>query len=664
MSNIEHISEFDTLNAGRNKINKFAIDPANRAELNSIDAKSVANQANQTSQNAEAIAINTDDRLDNMLAGELQDGEVIDARKPFSDEPFSNLGKRLDAQFGDNNIIQPDKFSMTEKMRGQFENQFVDVTWFGAVGNGIKDDTIEINAAIQYAYDNKVFNVHIPRGVYMIRADANKIVDNTFLKNEGGLLWLDGINIILDRNAVLKCIPTASGAYNILRNSGASNISLVGGKVQGDAKNHLGTAGEYGFNIFITGGENILIQDVESFDAWGDGITTDVLNEDFRYPVKNMTMYNVNCHSNGRQGLSLQGNIGFYAKNCNFSGSYRIAPMAGADVEPWDDRSPMVDIVFEKCTFVDNSRSGLLSDGINNEVTLIDCKVKDNGLYDIQTYETSQLKLLDMRLVNAKIGINRTKIIEIDNSTLTESYIEIEDSHNFSGELIKLTNLKLFNKNISKSLIRNFNGKYENVTVDNIFATNGENAISLFSLIANKVTLSNITFDGFSRLGFLYCDEVQAVNCNALNVKNGLVSGEVGRLEMLKNTILHLDAGEGKALLDLTNNPSEIILLSNVFETSVALFSKTLNATTKLIARNNAGAPFKAWSYLGRDLVTSFVENGVSGIIRYNSKSHAESDYHKMQAGTFFTILHEGQTPAYTLWYFESSANVFQIAYK
>ena len=91
---IEHINKFDTLNAGREKINKHAIDPANRAELNSIDAKSVANQANQTSQSAEAIAINTDDRLDNIIAGEMQDAEVIDARKPFGGGAYATLGER------------------------------------------------------------------------------------------------------------------------------------------------------------------------------------------------------------------------------------------------------------------------------------------------------------------------------------------------------------------------------------------------------------------------------------------------------------------------------------------------------------------------------------------------------------------------------------------
>lgn len=95
---IEHISESDVLNAGREKINKFAIDPAMRAESNSIDAKNVANQAKFIADEAKSISSNTDKRLDNIVAEEMQDAEVIDARKPFGSTAFISLGKRLDAQ--------------------------------------------------------------------------------------------------------------------------------------------------------------------------------------------------------------------------------------------------------------------------------------------------------------------------------------------------------------------------------------------------------------------------------------------------------------------------------------------------------------------------------------------------------------------------------------
>ncbi|MGV3085031.1 hypothetical protein [Enterococcus dispar] len=86
---IEHIQEKDVLNTGRDKINKFAIDPALRAENNSQIAREKA-------ENADLVATNVDKRLDNVLVEEMQDGEVIDARKPLGQEPLPTLGKRLD----------------------------------------------------------------------------------------------------------------------------------------------------------------------------------------------------------------------------------------------------------------------------------------------------------------------------------------------------------------------------------------------------------------------------------------------------------------------------------------------------------------------------------------------------------------------------------------
>ena len=84
---MEHISENDVLNTGRQKINQFAIDPALRAESNSILAKSDASAANQLSQE-------TKDRLDNIVAGEMDDAEVIDARTDVFGVTHANLNER------------------------------------------------------------------------------------------------------------------------------------------------------------------------------------------------------------------------------------------------------------------------------------------------------------------------------------------------------------------------------------------------------------------------------------------------------------------------------------------------------------------------------------------------------------------------------------------
>lgn len=165
MSNIEHIDKFDTLNDGREKINKHAIDPANRAESNSIDAKNIANQSNQTSNEAKDIAINTDDRLDNMLAEELQDGEVVDARKPFGEEAFPNLGKRLDEQIGLNSDFR--EFEVEESFMRRTKNEFLEryanIRWFGADVTGQSN----INNA-KSAAESLSDTIFFPKGVYKI----------------------------------------------------------------------------------------------------------------------------------------------------------------------------------------------------------------------------------------------------------------------------------------------------------------------------------------------------------------------------------------------------------------------------------------------------------------------------------------------------------------
>lgn len=88
-----HIDELDWLDEGRVKINKYAIDPANRAEIKSDNAIEKANHSADLASDANQTSENVDKRLDEILAGSMDDGEVIDARKNYR-----TLGKRLDAQ--------------------------------------------------------------------------------------------------------------------------------------------------------------------------------------------------------------------------------------------------------------------------------------------------------------------------------------------------------------------------------------------------------------------------------------------------------------------------------------------------------------------------------------------------------------------------------------
>lgn len=55
------------------------------------------------------------------------------------------------------------------KARQRLDNlKIVNVKDFGALGDGVKDDTLAIQNAIDYAYDNNIFSIYLPGGEYTI----------------------------------------------------------------------------------------------------------------------------------------------------------------------------------------------------------------------------------------------------------------------------------------------------------------------------------------------------------------------------------------------------------------------------------------------------------------------------------------------------------------
>ena len=178
---IEHIQSADVLNVGREKINKYAIDPAIRAEDNSIEAKTIASNAKTESIDAKKIANNTDDRLNNIISSEMVDGEVIDARKPFGLNSFETLGERLDNQIGKNEDFRSAEInkSFMERIKSENDERAVNIKWYGASEEN-EDNFQAIQDSIDYCYSIGGGTVLIPKGVYKLR---------------NGLILKDGVNI-------------------------------------------------------------------------------------------------------------------------------------------------------------------------------------------------------------------------------------------------------------------------------------------------------------------------------------------------------------------------------------------------------------------------------------------------------------------------------------
>ena len=226
---------------------------------------------------------------------------------------------------------------------------------YGAVGDGVADDTDAINQAIE-----NHTNVYIPDGEYLI--DAEKYIR---LKSNR--------SILMSENTVLKVKPNNNNYYAVFYLNTVSNVEIIGGTLIGDRDNHLSTTGEWGHGIEIRGCTNITIKDLTAKDFWGDGLYIGVSGGQ-KYS-KNITLENVVSDNNRRQGLSVISVDGLYGLNVTLSNTNGTAPQAGVDFEPNNPDEILQNIVFKNLRTYNNAGSGVLKhlsqlDGTNNLITM------------------------------------------------------------------------------------------------------------------------------------------------------------------------------------------------------------------------------------------------------------------------------------------------------
>ena len=93
--------------------------------------------------------------------------ELIRSRKPEeAASAYPDLPTRLDKQIGKNTdfrSFESDKSFMT-RVYNESAERGLNVKWFGAVGDGVVDDTLSIQKAIDYAIKTRIGFVFVPPG--------------------------------------------------------------------------------------------------------------------------------------------------------------------------------------------------------------------------------------------------------------------------------------------------------------------------------------------------------------------------------------------------------------------------------------------------------------------------------------------------------------------
>ena len=173
--------------------------------------------------------------------------------------------------------------------------------------------------------------------------------------------------VIFENGVVLRA---KRGAFHgrsdsLLNYIGCSNVTIIGYgavlKMERDvyAKPPYSKS-EHRHILNIRGCHNLTVKGLTCTESGGDGIFIGGgkrINR-IHYPPTNITLKDVKCIRNYRQGLSVITVRGLLCENCDFSETAGTPPESGIDFEPnWPDES-LQDIVIKNCRFENNKGRG------------------------------------------------------------------------------------------------------------------------------------------------------------------------------------------------------------------------------------------------------------------------------------------------------------------
>ncbi|UGB38519.1 right-handed parallel beta-helix repeat-containing protein [Frateuria soli] len=237
----------------------------------------------------------------------------------------------------------------------------VDVRTKGALGDGVHNDTAAFQAAID-SLPATGGTVKVPAGRYMIDAEKS-------------IRMRSHTRLLLDPNAALVVIPNSVGRSRLIRVWKVTDVRIVGGSMEGDRAQHMGTSGEWGMGIDIIAAKNVVVKGVRLANFWGDGIyigatgSGSTLNRS-----EYVTIAGVVSDNNRRQGLSITPASHVYVVDSTFSNTNGTLPEAGIDIEPMT-QGPTDNIRLEN-----NTLTGNHGNGIEMHVNISDIAIVGNSM--------------------------------------------------------------------------------------------------------------------------------------------------------------------------------------------------------------------------------------------------------------------------------------------
>ena len=385
--------------------------------------------------------------------------------------------------------------------------QYVSVNDFGAVGDGVTDDTAALAAA--FAASKQLY---FPSGTYLVDASG--------YPTKRAVLYSTGNNdiVLSGYGATIKYKDAASGpvGLNFVELVNAENAVIEGFTFDGNRQNQI-----YGYDgVALFGGKNLTVRDVVIKNMYRDGVyvrgSTPATAS--TYP-DHVLIDNVVCDACGRNGASIIGATNITIQNSIFRNTVGD-PGAGIDVEPnASDIYGVRNLRIDGCTVTGNAGRGIVITG-NNPANPGETPYCVNArITNTIANKNSAAQNVSIRGSDIAVFTSEDVIIDGYSNTAGETYDPMDAGLiyiDISAQSVQASNLYFSNCNFttnSKSLVyvdastneyRNIDGVYVDTcngvivsggTYSNINNVRAQDCTGAFGVIVGTVdsTLSNVT---------------------------------------------------------------------------------------------------------------------------------------------------------------------------
>ena len=260
--------------------------------------------------------------------------------------------------------------------------QYISVKDFGAVGDGVTDDTAAINTAVTYANSVGGGVVTFPSGTYMVNASGTTT----------GIQLKTGVYLNLT-GAKLKALSFNSPDYRLVWIQEQGNCGVIGGEIEGDKLTTTATSTDaQGHGIYIIlNCANVTVQGVKVYNCYGDGIYTGRLCTGTK--ITNCVLTN-----NGRNNISVVSSSNVVIDGCDISNANGNLPEAGIDVEPNPGDAVSNNVVITNCHIYGNTNEGISFPApaptpLIETAVVSNCHIYDNGTQGIRASYVKNLEV-------------------------------------------------------------------------------------------------------------------------------------------------------------------------------------------------------------------------------------------------------------------------------